>query len=106
MADRSSSSEYASDKAWNSYLLLIAVASSPTGMCSFLLNLAHIAVLSTMHHHGRCGVSESFSTRDLRGRGVAQGRPTGKPMVEGSEITACFGRPVSLACSGDLQLIR
>ena len=55
-ADRGSS-EYASDKAWNS-LLLMAATSSPTGMCSFLLNLAQHAVLST-HHHGRCGVSES-----------------------------------------------
>ena len=56
MADRTSS-EYASDKAWNS-LLSMASTSSPTGMCSFLLNLAQILVLS-MHHHGRCGVSES-----------------------------------------------
>ena len=56
MADRTSS-EYASDKAWNS-LLLMPATSSPTGMCSFLLNLAHNAVLS-MHHHGRCGVSGS-----------------------------------------------
>jgi hypothetical protein len=56
MADRTSS-EYASDKAWNS-LLLMPATSSPTGMCSFLLNLAPSAVLS-MHHHGRCGVSGS-----------------------------------------------
>ena len=56
-ADRGSS-EYASDKAWNS-LLLMPATSSPTDMCSFLLNLAQHAVLST-HHHGRCGVSESF----------------------------------------------
>ena len=48
----------------------------------------------------------ALSRRDLRGRGVAQGRPTGRPTVEGSEITTCFGRPASLACSGDLQLIR
>ena len=46
-----------SDKAWESLQSMVAT-SSPTGMCSFLLNLAHIAVLS-MHHHGRCGVSES-----------------------------------------------
>jgi hypothetical protein len=57
MADRTSS-EYASDKAWNS-LLLMPATSSPTGMCSFLLYLAHSIVIS-MHHHGRCGVSESF----------------------------------------------
>ena len=50
MADRSSS-EYASDKAWDS-LLSMAATSSPTGMCSFLLNLAQHAVLSA-HHHGR-----------------------------------------------------
>ena len=56
MADRTSS-EYASDKAWNS-LLLMPSTSPPTRMCSFLLNLAHIALLS-IHHHGRCGVSES-----------------------------------------------
>ena len=56
MADRTSS-EYASDKAWNS-LLLMPATSSPTGMCSFLLNLAHNAVIF-MHHHGRCGVSGS-----------------------------------------------
>ena len=55
-ADRGSS-EYASDKAWNS-LLLMPATSSPTGMCSFLLNLAQYAVLS-IHFHGRCGVSES-----------------------------------------------
>ena len=48
----------------------------------------------------------ALSRRDLRGRGVAQGRPTGKPTVEGSEITTWSGRPASLACSGDLQLIR
>ena len=48
----------------------------------------------------------ALSRRDLRGRGVAQGRPTGRATVEGSEITTCFGRPASLACSGDLQLIR
>ena len=56
MADRTSS-EYASDKAWNS-LLLMPATSSPTGMCSFLLNLAQNAVIF-MHHHGRCGVSGS-----------------------------------------------
>ena len=56
MADRTSS-EYASDKAWNS-LLSMPATSSPTGMCSFLLNLAHYGVLS-IHYHGRCGVSES-----------------------------------------------
>ena len=56
MADRTSS-EYASDKAWNS-LLLMPATSPPTGMCSFLLNLAQIMLIA-MHHHGRCGVSES-----------------------------------------------
>ena len=36
----------------------MVATSSPTGMCSFLLNLAQHAVLS-IHFHGRCGVSES-----------------------------------------------
>ena len=37
----------------------MVATSSPTGLCSFLLNLAQYAVLS-IHFHGRCGVSESF----------------------------------------------
>ena len=57
LADHSSSG-YSSDKAWSS-LLLIAATSTPTGMCSFTLNLTQTAVQSS-HHHGRCGVSESF----------------------------------------------
>ena len=32
----------------------MAATSTPTGVCSFLLNLAQHSMLST-HHHGRCG---------------------------------------------------
>ena len=42
---------------WESLQSMVAT-SSPTDMCSFLLNLAQHAVLS-IHFHGRCGVSES-----------------------------------------------
>jgi hypothetical protein len=37
----------------------MVATSSPTGLCSFLLNLAQKAILP-IQCHGRCGVSESF----------------------------------------------
>ena len=49
---------FSSDKAWESLQSMVAT-SSPTCLCSLLLNLAQHAVICT-HHHGRCGVSESF----------------------------------------------
>ena len=53
-----SSSGYSSHKAWSS-LLSMTATSTPTGMCSFPLNLAQYAMLST-HHHGQCGVSDEL----------------------------------------------
>jgi hypothetical protein len=55
---------------------------------------------------GGAAYPRALSTRDLRGRGVAHGRPTGKPTAEGSETMIWAGRPASLACSGDRQLKR
>ena len=40
----------------------MSATSTPTGMCSFPLNLALDAMLST-HHHGRCGVSDELLSR-------------------------------------------
>ena len=46
----------------------MTATSTPTGMCSFALNLAQYAILST-HHHGRCGgADELLSRRALRPR--------------------------------------
>ena len=104
MADRTSS-EYASDKAWNS-LLLMAATSSPKQACARSCSTSPITRYCQVTIMGGAAYPRAFPTRDLRGRGVAQGRPTGKPTVEGSDITTCSGRPASLACSGDLQLIR
>ena len=55
---------------------------------------------------GGAAYPRALSTRDLRGRGVAHGRPTGKPTAEGSETMMLAGRPASLACSGDRPLKR
>eukprot|EP00966_Prymnesium_polylepis_P327292 7383165-Prymnesium_polylepis.8 len=40
----------------------MTATSTPTGMCSFPLNLAQTAMLST-HHHGRCGMSDELLSR-------------------------------------------
>ena len=55
---------------------------------------------------GGAAYPRALSTRDLQGRGVAHGRPTGKPTAEGSEIMMWSGCPASLACSGDRPLNR
>jgi hypothetical protein len=55
---------------------------------------------------GGAAYPRALSTRDLRGRGVAHVRPTGKPTAEGSEIMTWAGRPASLACGGDRPLKR
>ena len=65
---------------------------------------------STRYYHltimGGAAYPRALSTRDLRGRGVAHRRPTGKPTAEGSEAMIWSGRPASLACSGDRWLKR
>ena len=56
---------------------------------------------------GGAAYPRALSRRDLRGRGVAHGRPTGKPTADGSEETMTWARrPASLACSGDRPLKR
>ena len=55
---------------------------------------------------GGAAYPRALSRRDLPGRGVAQGLPTGKPTAEVSEIMTWPGRPASLACSGDRRIKR